>query len=190
MNCNEFELILSECLEGERPEAGVHLRSCPSCRELVTGVRAVVELCRAYPEYDPSEKLVASILDATTGSRRRPRWWPSPAFVLRFASGLVLSLAFASLLSSLPGIRGAAQAASTLRPDQVVRKADRLGREVYSELFRLYARQREIRAELALIKIDIWGAIEYHIGRITGEINLEEDESDEPVKRQSSALEA
>lgn len=189
MNCNEFELILSEYLEGERPEAGAHLSSCPSCRALVAEVRAVVELCRAYPERDPSEKLVASILEATTG-RRRPRWWPSPALALRFASGLVLSLAFASLLSTLPGIRVAAQAASTLRPEQVVRKADRFGREIYSELFRLYARQREIRAELALIKIDIWRAIEHQIGRITGESTLEEDESDEPVKERSSALEA
>ena len=114
MNCIQCEERMSGYLEGavspaDRGEMDVHLRSCPACSELFSGVREMFVWAKNFPVFEPPAWLATRIL-ANTPRIARESWldtlgsiwkWviePRTAFAV-FTATLVLGW-----LGSLAGI--------------------------------------------------------------------------------------
>ena len=74
LNCAECEEKLSDYIErslSEVERAGVelHLRSCQSCHELVSGMKLVIDASRDFPVYAPPAWLASRIVANTPPSR-------------------------------------------------------------------------------------------------------------------------
>src|SRR5712692_5603509 len=72
----DVENLASDYLEGgleatSKAQVEAHLAACATCRELMAELRSVLELCRSAEEFDPAPWLIAKILRATTGQRKR-----------------------------------------------------------------------------------------------------------------------
>jgi len=110
MTCDEFERVLPELEGGHSLEQNEHLKTCPSCLELVSELNAIVQEARvlAFEEDEPSPRVWNSIEIALQQeglirepqpvrvqiASRRPAWklaWLVPAFSALFvALGLLV----------------------------------------------------------------------------------------------------
>jgi predicted anti-sigma-YlaC factor YlaD len=94
----ELENLASDYLEGllapaSRAAVEAHLTECAACRELVGDVRRALELCRSAEQVEPAPWLVAKILRATVGERKR-------AQALGWLTALVILASFVAMALS------------------------------------------------------------------------------------------
>jgi anti-sigma factor RsiW len=74
LHCTQCEEKLSDYIErslseAERGDVDLHLRSCPSCNELVSGMMHVIAAGRDFPMYAPPEWLASRIVANTPPAR-------------------------------------------------------------------------------------------------------------------------
>jgi len=74
LNCAECEERLSDYIEqslseAERASVELHLQSCRSCHELVSGMMVVIDAGRDFPVYAPPAWLASRIVANTPPSR-------------------------------------------------------------------------------------------------------------------------
>src|SRR6266436_8896352 len=72
MQCNEFDLLLSDALDGVLTETGLdrfqaHARVCPACAPLLAEAEAGRNWLKGLTEVEPPASLVINILASTTG---------------------------------------------------------------------------------------------------------------------------
>jgi len=72
MQCNEFDALLTDAIDGvltggELDRFQAHARSCRACGPLFAEVEAGREWLKGLPEVEPPARLVANILASTTG---------------------------------------------------------------------------------------------------------------------------
>ncbi len=163
----EIENLASDYLEGQLDSArraGVeaHLDQCAECRELVAGVRQVMELCRTAEALEPAPWLVSKILLATVGQRKpglkeqvaaffRPVLQPRVAYTAAMA---VFSF---SIIVNAAGINLRNFRLEDLNPRTWIYQANRTGHLLYARAEKFYydlrvvyeieSRFRQLRAE-------------------------------------------
>ena len=99
-SCLELEPLLAEYAEGrlEEPSRQTverHLAGCAACGELLAAVSVAVAVCRQAGEVAPPPRLVARILERTTGElswKQRLRAWVRPVLEPRLALGTTMAL--------------------------------------------------------------------------------------------------
>jgi hypothetical protein len=108
MTCAEFQEVLPELMEGQRNvEFQAHLKSCPSCSELVSELNAISEQSRylqATAEPDPRVWRSIETRLRREGLIREPqprhlltfpaRGWRSAAWLVPLAAALLVGVAF------------------------------------------------------------------------------------------------
>ncbi len=72
MQCNEFDLLLTDALDGVLAGAGLdrfqaHARACPACGPLLAEAEAGRNWLKGLTEVEPPASLVSNILASTTG---------------------------------------------------------------------------------------------------------------------------
>lgn len=133
----ELENLISEYLEGQlRPdrqaEFNQHLAACPQCRELVAGVRQVMELASAAEDLEPGPWLVSRIMAATVGTRI-PSFWEEMHELLRLvlqpkvAYGIAMAVFSFSVIVNAAGLNLRHLTVDDLKPSTWIRRADRNG---------------------------------------------------------------
>src|SRR5690349_18743861 len=103
MNCADFELLLSDYIDGTLPAAQMeafeeHQRTCPGCAEFAADAIAGSALLRAAEPVQPPPELLARIaFEIPTGGMRRS-WksqlfgWIQPILQPRFAMGMAMTI--------------------------------------------------------------------------------------------------
>ena len=80
MTCSDFESLLSDHAEALlTPDVAVqmeqHRAKCDSCSVLFREVTRLIEDLHDLPEMEPPERLLQTIMDATTGADWRRSLW-------------------------------------------------------------------------------------------------------------------
>ncbi len=144
----ELENLASDYLEGRleairKSEVEAHLAGCPACRELVTDVRRVMELCRSAENLEPAPWLISNILRATVGQRKptlreqfaallRPTAQPRVAYTAAMA---VFSF---SIIVNAAGINLQNLTLKDLNPRTWAYRATRTGYLLYARVEKFY----------------------------------------------------
>lgn len=147
MNCAYCEERLSDYIEGaldasERDVVEVHLQSCAACRELLDGVRAVIQWGRDFQVQAPSPWLSARIL-ANTPKVVRITWgdWMRAAWRSvcepRFAMAVLTSTLVLGWMGNLAGIR-AADIAMVRNPSAIYEGIGGWANRLYGDAVRAY----------------------------------------------------
>ena len=147
MNCTYCEDRLSDYLEGalsvsERSVIEVHLQSCASCTELLSGVREVMQWGRTLEVQAPPPWLATRIV-ANTPVVVRVTWrdWARSAWkrILepRFALALLTSTIVLGWMGSMAGV-SAADVAMVRHPSSVYYRMGGWANRVYGEAVRSY----------------------------------------------------
>jgi hypothetical protein len=144
----EVENLVSDYLDGvlggaQEAELLEHLRGCDSCRELVTDVRRVMQLCRAAEELEPAPWLTRNILLATVGEpkpslRERMAAYLRPVLQPRFAYGLAMAVFSFSIIVNAAGINLRRLSVQDLNPRTWVYQASRNGHLLYARAEKFY----------------------------------------------------
>ena len=149
MQCNEFDLLLSDALDGVLSGASLdrfeaHARTCKTCGPLVADAEAGRQWLKGLTEVEPPASLVNNILASTTGvdtqrlmarapaSQPRISWWeqvqasflePIWAMVRQPRFAMSFGMAFFALSVSLTvaGVKPADLAQISLRPSAIRR---------------------------------------------------------------------
>src|SRR5579863_8606116 len=84
MQCNEFDLLLSDALDGVLRGAQLdrfqaHTRACKACGPLFAEAEAGRNWLKGLTEVEPPASLVSNILASTTGVDTQRLWAPAPA---------------------------------------------------------------------------------------------------------------
>jgi len=88
MNCTQCEARISDYLEktisaADRDQMEAHVRSCPSCNELLAGVGEMLTWTRSFPVFEPPAWLPTRIL-ANTPRIARESWLDTLAFIWKW----------------------------------------------------------------------------------------------------------
>jgi hypothetical protein len=144
----ELENLASEYLEGQleaarRVELEAHLKDCGACRELVTDLRGVMELCNSAEDLEPAPWLIAKIMRATVGERK-PTWReqvaaffrPSPQ--PRVAYAVAMAIFSFSIIVNAAGLNIRKLSLSDLSPRTWFNQANRTGHLMYARVEKFY----------------------------------------------------
>ena len=144
----ELENLASEYLEGQldagrRVELEAHLKECGPCRELVTDLRGVMELCHSAEDLEPAPWLIAKILRATVGERK-PTWReqvaaffrPSPQ--PRVAYAVAMAIFSFSIIVNAAGLNLRKLSFSDLSPRTWFNQANRTGHLMYARVEKFF----------------------------------------------------
>lgn len=182
MDCQRFENLISDYLEGQLSEAerrdfDAHCAGCPDCPDLLLQVRQVIAICHAFPESKPPDTLAERILTATVGERRRFSWsgafdWASVRRFLQpqFAVGLALVVCSIGLFLRMTTPETASDVGA---PQAILTKVDAFTHKIYSQGIKLYNAKNEAVAEYQYLKTTLFNQIEYHLSQITGQMKEE-----------------
>lgn len=136
MNCAEFEVLLSDYLDGTLDAAGQialeqHAASCTGCREFMQDVAGAVRFVKRVDTVEPPPDLITHIAFYAPASRiRRPferqgfwsklreRWF-GPLLQPRFAMGMAMTILSFAMLERCTGVPVQNIQASDLSPRQV-----------------------------------------------------------------------
>jgi len=149
MQCNEFDLLLSEALDGllsraELDRFEAHARACKTCGPLVADAEAGRQWLKGLMEVEPPANLVNNILASTTGvdtqrlmarapvSQPRISWWEQvqasflePVWAIvrqpRFAMSFGMAFFALSVSLTVAGVKPADLAQISLRPSAIRR---------------------------------------------------------------------
>lgn len=115
MNCDRFQPLFSDYLEGElqpevKKELESHLASCPACARLLEATRNLAPEWPRLPEMEPPAGLIQKLyLIPETSSGRKKAWsfgwkfWLSPAFQPVLTALTVVLVVFSLLTFTTPG---------------------------------------------------------------------------------------
>jgi hypothetical protein len=179
MNCERFEELISDYLEGQlspslRAELEQHRASCPGCASLISEVQQVIVLCRSYPEAEPPITLPERILSATLGERRKISLRHlfdlsilRRAFSPQFAVAVALLFCLIGLAIRIAGPEPGGQSGMT---PAILSRLDIYTHKIYSESVRLYNTKNQILAEYDYFKTSLFNQIDYHLSQLSGQI--------------------
>ncbi len=136
MNCAEFEILLSDYLDGTLDAAGQialeqHTASCPGCREFMQDVAGAVRFAkRANPVLPPANLITHIAFYAPARRIRLPFesqsfWsklterWLGPILQPRFAMGMAMTILSFAMLERCTGIPVQHIHAADLSPERV-----------------------------------------------------------------------
>ncbi len=133
----ELENLVSEYLEGQlvpsrRLEFERHLVGCQDCRELLVGVRHVMDLASAAEDLEPNPWLVPRIMAATVGTRV-PSFWEEMhdlfrlVFQPKVAYGIAMAVFSFSVIVNATGLNLRRLTAEDLKPSTWIHRVDRNG---------------------------------------------------------------
>lgn len=165
----EIENFASDYLEGRleavrQREFQAHLAVCSECRELVSDVRRVMELCRSAEDPEPAPWLVRKILVATIGERKPSLRDQLAAFLRpvlqpRVAYSFAMAVFSFSIIINAAGINLRHLTLEDLNPRTWVRRADRSGHLLYARaekfcydlkvVYEIESRLRQLRQQPA-----------------------------------------
>jgi len=160
MNCAEFEILLSDYLDGTLPAAAQmtleqHMATCSGCREFMQDAAGAVRFAKRAEAVAPPPNLITHIaFYAPTSRIRRPLephgfWsklidrWVSPVLQPRFAMGMAMTILSFAMLERCTGVPVQHIQAADLSPvrvwngveDRAIRIKDRVTK--YYENMRL-----------------------------------------------------
>lgn len=175
MNCSRFETLLSEYVEGTldpRVQAALeqHLEICSDCASLAAEVQSIRSQLADFPELEPSEQLIETIIEKTTGRFRVRSLWDDlivptlrPFLTQRFAFATLIMFVFLSLVANVIGPDFSALSFSDLRPSALVERADRVSGQVQKTWFQIRNTQSRIVGEVWRLKEDLYGRLDYYL---------------------------
>lgn len=144
----ELENLASDYLEGQlnvaqRVTVEAHVQDCAPCRELMAGLRRVMELTRAAEDLEHSPWLINRILLATVGERK-PTWRerlaaffrPSPQ--PRIAYAVAMAIFSISVIVNATGVNLRNVTMADLNPRNWFYQANRSGHLLYARAERFY----------------------------------------------------
>ncbi len=158
--CLDLEPLLAEFAEGgldgaARRRVEAHLKDCAACGEMLADVSLSLALCRAAGEVAPPPRIVARILDQTTGKlswKQRLRLWVRPVVEPRLALGMVMAVLSFSIVLNAFDVNFGAVSMADLSPARVYRQLERRARlaaagavKYYSDLRIVYEIQTQLQ---------------------------------------------
>ncbi len=161
--CLDVEPSLGQYLEGELAEAErgaveSHIAACSPCREMLEAMGQGLALLRQAPEVVVPPRLVARILEQTTGRlswRERWRAWLRPTLEPRLALGLAMALISFSIVFKAAGVDVSNLTLADLSPGQLYLQLDRSAHLVRTRVEKYYRNLRlvyEIQTQLQAIR--------------------------------------
>jgi len=172
MDCQRFETLLSDfqadSLSPPVAEAmGRHEKSCARCATLALEVVRLREELAGLPDLTVRPELVEAILKATTGVRKRGSLWHdllqptlTPFFSQRVAFATLIMFVFISVMAN---VMGPEFSAYSRNPSLLLEKADQVSTRIYGGWRQFNNFKTEVAEELALLKDDLFGRLDYHL---------------------------
>ena len=195
MNCPRFETLLSDYADGRidarvRSAAEQHLQGCPNCSALLAEVQELREDLQNFPEIRVSEELIDRILEKTSGKPEAYSFWNDlvlptfqPFLTQRYAFATIMMFVFLSFAVNMmgPGFSVSSYSSS------LVAKADRVTDEIYSKWREFNDLKRQVSEEIAFLKEDLLGRIDYHMVTVLFRSYSEsiEDQDEEQTQEKS-----
>ena len=192
MTCVEFEPLISEYLDDELGKVSVkemesHLESCTSCSSLLQEVSELRDSLNEFPRIEPSEGLIRSILQKTSGASREKNgiWepimvWFKPVFTPRHVFATLMILVFFSFATNMLGPEFTASGQSGLSPAAWGEKVNTISGEIYRKWREFNSFKQRVGDEIGLLKDDLLGRLDYHLTMAlfkSYEESIQDDES-------------
>lgn len=142
MKCAEFEILLSDSLDGiigtaDQARLDEHARTCPACATLADDCGAAVAfLGRVEPVEPPAELINRIVYHAPAGASGRPshaeksKWatvfggWFTPLLQPRLAMGMAMTILSFSMVGRVLGLQERQLTMADLEPAKVVATLD------------------------------------------------------------------
>lgn len=165
MTCADFESLLSDHAEAlltrdVAVQMEQHRAKCDSCSVLIREVTRLIEDLRNLPEMEPPERLLQTIMDATTGTDWQRSLWKNivmptfrPFLTQQSAVAMVAVFVVISVTVNLVGRGYSDLSGADLSPGKVYRNVDALSHRAYRRMLRIDQSTRELWAGL-----QIWAA--------------------------------
>lgn len=160
MKCAEFEILLSDSLDGVIGPDGQarldeHARVCAACAELAADCGAAVAfLGKVEPVEPPAELVNRIVFQAPAGAEARPRheaknkWsavfggWFAPLLQPRLAMGMAMTILSFSMVGRLLGLQERQLTMADLEPSRVVATLDLKVHRAYDRAVKYYENVR------------------------------------------------
>jgi len=175
MNCSEFERQLTAYLDKDlnpvvAREMELHLESCASCRLLLSEVRELTSALNDFPWVEPDEKLIASILEKTSGKAgaKNTIWgpimaWFKPVLTQRHVFATLMVLVFFSVATNVLGPEFTASGQSHLNPALWGERVTTVSGTLYKKWREFDSLKQRVADEIGLLKDDLLGRLDYHL---------------------------
>lgn len=171
MNCSRFETLLSEYADGGldprvRSAVEQHLQDCSNCTLLSAEVQQLRQDLQHFPEVAVSEELIDRILVRTSGKPEAYSFWRElvfptlqPFLSQRYAFATIMMFVFLSFAVNMmgPGFSVSSYSSS------LSAKADQVTNEVYRRWREFNDLKRRVSEEIAFLKEDLLGRLDYHL---------------------------
>ncbi len=162
-NCLELEARLAEYVDGtltapERQIVETHLAQCGACAELVADAAAGAAVCRRTMEVPAPPRLVARILEQTSGKlpwRQRLRGWFRPVLEPRLALGTAMAVISFSIVLNAFDVDVTQMSVADLTPTRIYYRVDQRLHQVSNSAVKYYQNLRivyEIQTQLQAIR--------------------------------------
>ena len=105
MKCKYTNIMLywsGELSQRQREEMEQHLKTCDTCREMLTNLEALEKEFTALPIIEPKRDLVQAAIEKQKVPEKRPWWLPAPAIQFAAAITVVLVLVLWHFLINMP----------------------------------------------------------------------------------------
>jgi hypothetical protein len=160
MKCAEFEVLLSDSLDGvitpaDQARLDEHARSCAACAELAADCGAAIAFLGKVEEVEPPAELVNRLVFmAPTDATARPRhesknkWkavfggWFAPLLQPRLAMGMAMTILSFSMVGRLLGLQERQLTMADLEPSKVVATLDLKIHRAYDRAVKYYENVR------------------------------------------------
>jgi hypothetical protein len=171
----EIENLASDYLEGllepsQRVAVEAHLNECAACRELLSDVSHVLEICRVAEDVEPKPWLISKIMLATVGERQ-PTWreriaaYLRPVLQPRVAYSIAMTVFTFSVIVNAAGLNLRSLRFEDLNPRTWVGRANRQGHLLAA------------RAEKFYYDLRVVYEIESRFRRLGGQPQMQEEEA-------------
>jgi len=160
MKCAEFEILLSDSLDGtirpaDQARLDEHANSCPACAELAADCGAAIAFLGKVEAVEPPAELINRIVfQAPSGvtARRhheaKNKWtavfggWFAPLLQPRLAMGMAMTILSFSMVGRLLGLQERQLTMADLEPAKVVATLDLKLHRVYDRAVKYYENVR------------------------------------------------
>ena len=175
----EIENLASDYLEGllepsQHAAVEAHLTECAACRELLSDVSHVLEICRVAEDVEPKPWLVSKIMLATVGERQ-PTWreriaaYFRPVLQPRVAYPIAMTVFSFFFIINAAGLNLRSLRFEDLNPRTWVDRANRQGHL-------LYARTEKFYYDLRVVY-----EIESRFRQLSGQPQIQEEQTPKPA---------
>ncbi len=160
MKCAEFEILLSDSLDGiirpaDQARLDEHARSCPACAELAADCGAAIAFLNRVEAVEPPAELVNRLVFmAPSSAVARPhheaksKWtavfggWFAPLLQPRLAMGMAMTILSFSMVGRLLGLQERQLTMADLEPAKVVATLDLKVHRAYDRAVKYYENVR------------------------------------------------